>query len=187
MKENLIFSNRKRISARLIVSKVLHLINSVSEYSGKIVSFLVWAGALVLAYEVVARYLFNSPTVWVHGYSQRIFATYFILIGAFTLLKGGHVRVDILTLMFSSYRVRKAFDLINYAFLIFWGGFLVKEGWRLFLTSWKIKEIDEMVLGHPIYPFKFILVVGALLITLQAGAFFAISLTSFIKGQDYER
>ncbi|WP_054032240.1 TRAP transporter small permease subunit [Desulfatitalea tepidiphila] len=146
---------------------LLNVIESISEWSGKIVSYLVWIGAIMLSWEVVARYWFNAPTVWAHGYSQRIFGTYFIMVGAFTLLRGGHVRVDLITSQFS-FRVRKVFDLVNYSFLILWAGVLIREGWLFFLDSWSVREVDEMVLAHPVYPIKFMLLFGAILIFLQA-------------------
>ena len=164
--------------------RLLRAINAISDYTGRAVSYLVWIGALMLAWEVASRYLFNAPTVWAHGYSQRIFGSYFILIGAFTLLRNGHVRVDVIIEKFS-YRVRKVFDLLNFGFLVVWGYFLVVEGWTFFLNSWDLKEVDEMALAHPIYPVKFILVVGALLITLQALGFFLSTMMSLVKGEDY--
>jgi len=163
---------------------ILRSIDQLSEWSGKGFSYLVWIGALMLSWEVVSRYLFDSPTIWAHGYSQRLFGSYFIMVGAFTLLRGGHVRIDLITSQFS-YRVRKAFDLLNYAFLMMWGYVLITEGWRFFMSSWELKEADEMALAHPVYPVKFLLVVGAVLITLQAVSFFIQSLISMVKGEDY--
>ena len=167
------------------MGQVLKIINSMTEWSGKSFSYLVWIGALMLSWEVAVRYVFNAPTIWAHGYSQRIFASYFIMIGAFTLLKGGHVRVDLITCRFS-FRVRKAFDLLNYAFLFLWGGVLIKEGWTFFWRSWELREVDEMALAHPVYPVKLLLFVGAILITLQAISFISSTIVALIKGEKYE-
>jgi TRAP-type mannitol/chloroaromatic compound transport system permease small subunit len=167
------------------MAKLIRTINWMSEWSGKVTSYLVWVGALMLSWEVASRYLFNAPTIWAHGYSQRIFGTYFILIGAFTLLRGGHVRVDLLTNLFS-FRVRKVLDLVNYMFLLLWGAVLITDGWTFFWGSWKLREADEMALAHPMYPIKFLLVVGAVLITLQAISFFITSVVSLVRGEEYE-
>ena len=160
---------------------VLKTIEDISIWSGKIVSFLVWAGAVMLAWEVAARYVFNAPTVWAHGYSQRLFGTYFILVGAFTLARGGHVRIDLITNRFS-FRARKFFDLLNYAFLILWAGVLITEGWLFFMNSWSMREVDEMVLAHPVYPVKFMLLLGAVLILLQGAAMSVSTIASLIRG-----
>jgi len=167
------------------MAKLIRTINWISEWSGKLASYLVWVGAVMLSWEVASRYVFNAPTIWAHGYSQRIFGSYFILIGAFTLLRGGHVRVDLITNMFS-FRVRKVMDLVNYMFLLLWGAVLIAEGWTFFWGSWKLREADEMALAHPMYPVKFLLVVGAVLITLQAISFFITSVVSLVKGEEYE-
>jgi len=161
---------------------VLKAIESITNWSGKIVSYLVWIGAIMLSWEVVARYWFNAPTVWAHGYSQRLFGTYFILIGAFTLLRGGHVRVDLITSRFS-FKTRKLFDLLNYGFLILWAVVLIREGWLFFLDSWSMREVDEMVLAHPVYPYKFMLLLGSVLILLQGVVSVIETIASFGKGE----
>lgn len=165
--------------------KFFKTVNGISEWSGKIVSYLVYVGIIVLAIEVFARYFFNAPTVWAHGYSQRIFGSYFILVGAYTLLKGGHVRVDVLYNRFGL-KGRAFLDMINYAALLLWSSVLILEGWTFFAQSYKLREVDEMVLAHPVYPFKFLLLVGSILITLHGVALFIISLQTFVKGEKYE-
>jgi len=165
--------------------KFFKTVNGISEWSGKIVSYLVYVGIIVLAIEVFARYFFNAPTVWAHGYSQRIFGSYFILVGAYTLLKGGHVRVDVLYNRFGL-KGRAFLDMINYAVLLLWSSVLILEGWTFFAQSYKLREVDEMVLAHPVYPFKFLLLIGSILITLHGVALFIISLQTFVKGEKYE-
>ncbi|MDO9109536.1 MAG: TRAP transporter small permease subunit, partial [Desulfatirhabdiaceae bacterium] len=71
----------------------LRTIDSISLWTGKVCSFLIYFGIAMLVYEVISRYLFGTPTVWAHGYSQRLFGSYFILVGAYTLLMNGHIRV----------------------------------------------------------------------------------------------
>ncbi len=165
--------------------KLLVVTNRLSEWSGKIASFLIYAGIFILVLEVISRYFFNAPTVWAHGYSQRVFGSYFILIGAYTLFLNGHVRVDVLYNRFSL-RKRAFLDVLNYVLLMIWSSVLIKEGITFFMDSWVIRETDEMVLAHPIYPVKFLLVVGAVLITLQGFNKLFISIYVLIKGVEYE-
>lgn len=163
----------------------LRVIDNISDWSGRISSFLVFFGIFILAFEVVARYFFGAPTVWAHGYSQRIFGTYFVLVGAYTLLKNGHVRVDIIYQRFSL-RVRALLDLLNYALLLIWSFVLIREGWMFFMSSYEIREADEMVLAHPVYPVKFFLFVGVVLISLQGLKCLTISIFELVKGVKYE-
>lgn len=133
---------------------------------GKLVSYLVWFGIAIIVLEVVLRYVFNAPTVWGPGYTQRIFGSYFILIGAYTLLQGGHVRVDIL-LNTRSPRWNALLDLLNYSVLLIWTFALLYEGWFYLAESWSFGEIDDSALGHPMWPVKLALFAGVVVITLQ--------------------
>jgi TRAP-type mannitol/chloroaromatic compound transport system permease small subunit len=133
---------------------------------GRLVSHLIWVGIAIVVLEVVLRYVFNAPTVWAPGYTQRIFGSYFILIGAYTLIQGGHVRVD-LFLNSSSPRWNAFLNLINYLVLVIWCSALTYEGWHYFEEAWAFGETDSSALGHPMWPVKLALFVGVLLITLQ--------------------
>lgn len=146
--------------------RLLAWIDRGSLFLGKLASVLVWAGAAVLVWEVVARYVFGAPTVWAHGYTQRIFGAYFILIGAFTLIRGGHVRVD-LFIGPTGTRRRAALDIVNCLFLLVWAGALTWQGWLFFEDALIWGERDDSALGHKMWPIKFCLFAGAALILVQ--------------------
>ena len=146
--------------------KLLRRIEYINVLIGKAVSFLIWIGIVVLCWEVVARYVFGAPTIWAHGYTQRIFGAYFVMVGAYTLNRRNHVRVDLL-LGTASPRFNAFLDLVNCAFLIIWGVVLVWEGFWLFEDAWRFNELDDSVLRHPMWPIKLSLFLGALLITVQ--------------------
>lgn len=145
---------------------LLRLIDQINIFIGRAVSYLIWAGIVVLCFEVVARYGFGQPTLWAHGYTQRIFGAYFVLVGAYTLIRRDHVRVDIF-INTRNPRVNAGLDLFNYAFLILWGAILTREGWLFFEDAWSFNERDDSALGHPMWPIKLSLFLGAGLITLQ--------------------
>ena len=146
--------------------RLLRQIENINIMIGKAISFLIWIGIVVLCWEVVARYVFGAPTIWAHGYTQRIFGAYFVLVGAYTLIRRNHVRVDLL-LNTSSPRFTAFLDLINCIFLIIWGSVLIWEGFWLFEDAWRFNELDDSVLRHPMWPIKLSLFVGAVLITVQ--------------------
>lgn len=160
--------------------KYLVWIDRLNLLVGRLVSYAVWVGAAVLVFEVVSRYAFDSPTIWAHGYTQRIFACYFILIGAYTLLKDGHVRVDIF-LVNRGPRSRALLDALNYGFLLIWCSALTYEGWNFFQEALLWNEKDDSALAHPLWPVKLCLVVAAGLITLQALAGLLRSLAAAVK------
>ncbi|MGC9323630.1 MAG: TRAP transporter small permease subunit [Desulfomonilia bacterium] len=148
------------------MQSIIRCIEGISEYSGRAASWIVYIGIIMLSFEVVARYFFNSPTVWAHGYTQRLFGSYFILIGAYTFVHQGHVRIDIIQGKCSE-RWKNVFDILNCLFLIVWSGILIPSSWNFFMQSFRIREVDEMVLAHPIYWVKFLLFIGMVLIFLQ--------------------
>jgi TRAP-type mannitol/chloroaromatic compound transport system permease small subunit len=156
-------------------------VGAISEWSGKFVAYFIYIGIALLAIEVVLRYFWNAPTVWAHGYSQRLFGSYFILVGAYTLLKDGHVRVDVLYVRYGP-RGKTILDLLNYGLLLIWSTVLLTEGWTFFLRSYRMREVDEMVLAHPVYPVKFLLIIGVLLIALHGLALFLATLKKIVRG-----
>jgi TRAP-type mannitol/chloroaromatic compound transport system permease small subunit len=141
-------------------------IDKLNTAIGKAISLLILVGIVVLCYEVVARYIFGQPTLWAHGYTQRIFGSYFVLVGAYTLLRKDHVRVDIV-LNAAPPRGRAFLDLVNVSFLILWGGVLSWEAFWFFEDSWRFNEVDDSALRHPMWPVKFAMFLGVFMITLQ--------------------
>lgn len=167
------------------MDKFTNAVSIINERLGEAFSYLIYPGIAILFFEVISRYVFNSPTIWAHGYSQRIFGTYFILIGAFTLLKGGHVRIDLLYNRFNK-KVRTMLDILNYVFLLVWSLVLMRTGWDYFMYSFRISEVDEMVLGHPVYPVKFFLVIGAFLIFMQGLSMLIQKIVFLVRGDKIE-
>lgn len=148
---------------------LLAWIDRINSTLGKLVSFLIWIGIAIIVWEVVARYVFNAPSVWAQGYTQRLFAAYFILVGAFTLIQGGHVRVDLL-LNTRSPRWNAFTDLLNVTVLVIWGAALTYEAWLYFQEAWQFGDRDDSALGHPMWPVNLALLMGVTMITVQGVA-----------------
>lgn len=77
------------------MEKFLHGIDTISEWSGKLVMWLVVLLTGMLGYEVVMRYAFNAPTKWAFDLSYMIGGSYFLLGQAYALKMRRHVRIDI--------------------------------------------------------------------------------------------
>ncbi|WP_163851674.1 TRAP transporter small permease subunit [Pseudooceanicola aestuarii] len=159
---------------------ILNWIDRVNLWVGRLVSYGIWIGAAVLVWEVVSRYVFGQPTIWAHGYTQRIFAAYFILIGAYTLLREGHVRVDIL-IANRTPRVRAMFDVLCFGMLLIWCLALAWEGWNFFQEALLWNEKDDSALAHPLWPVKLCMVVAAVLFSLQAASAFIRALVTALS------
>ena len=146
--------------------RLLHWIDQASTLVGKTASYAIWIGMVFVCYEVVMRYVFSSPTVWVQGYMQRLFGAYFILVGAYTLVQRGHVRVDLI-LVNASPRRTALLDMLNYAALLIWMVALSFEAWLFLVDSWRFNERDETALGYSLWPIKLALLIGVVLMGLQ--------------------
>ena len=62
--------------------------------SGKVVAWMILPMSLSLVYEVVARYVFNAPTIWASDVSQILYGMFFMLGSAYALQRQQHIRTD---------------------------------------------------------------------------------------------
>lgn len=143
-------------------------IDWLSESVGKMAGLLIVVLALIVSYDVVKRYFFGQPTVWAQEMSAMLFGTFIILGGAYTAKENKHVNMDIFYSRFSA-RGRAILDIVTFFILTipFLGILLWKGGegaWRSVATL----EHDSSQWGPPLYPFRIMLPLGALLFLLQA-------------------
>jgi TRAP-type mannitol/chloroaromatic compound transport system permease small subunit len=143
-------------------------IDWLSESVGKMAGLLIVVLALIVSYDVVKRYFFGQPTVWAQEMSAMLFGTFIILGGAYTAKENKHVNMDIFYSRFSA-RGRAILDIVTFFILTipFLGILLWKGGegaWRSVANL----EHDSSQWGPPLYPFRIMLPLGALLFLLQA-------------------
>jgi TRAP-type mannitol/chloroaromatic compound transport system permease small subunit len=165
------------------ILKCLRVIDALSEWTGKTVSFFIFFLALIVGYEVVARYLFRSPTLWVHETSAMLFGTFIIIGGAYTAFRGGHVNMDVIYGSFAP-RVRAMLDVLTFFVALAFVGVLVWKGGASALRSLKMLEHASTQWGPPIFPFRIMLPLGASLLLLQLLAKFIRDLTILITGKE---
>ena len=77
------------------IVRIIDRIEQFSEWSGRVVSWLVLAMVLVIGYDVIMRYVFLSGSVGLQELEWHLFALLFLLGAAYTFKHEGHVRVDI--------------------------------------------------------------------------------------------
>ena len=165
------------------ILKCLHIVDLVSEWSGRVVCYLIFFLALIVGYEVVARYLFKSPTQWGHELSVMFFGTFIVMGGAYTSLKGGHVNMDVIYGSFSP-RIRALLDVFTVLIAFIFVGVLVWKGWESAWRSIKLLEEASTQWGPPLYPFRIMLPLGALLLFLQLFAKFIRDLMTLATGKE---
>jgi TRAP-type mannitol/chloroaromatic compound transport system permease small subunit len=141
-------------------------IDRLSYYAGEFVSY--WAVIAVFCYyfEVVARYVFNSPTIWVHEGMFLMFGMQYLVAGAYAALTDAHVKVDIFYAEWSP--LRKALvDLLTSVFFFIFAGTLLVTGWIFAMDATEVGEISFSEWAIAYWPFKWAIVVGAVLLILQ--------------------
>lgn len=148
-----------------MVARLTGGVDRLSEVSGRLFAWLVAPLILGVCYEVVARYLFNSPTFWAYDLSYMLYAGIFFLGAPYALRRGAHVRTDFLYNALSA-RVRAAIDLVGYLLFLPALGFLTRILFEDALRSWRIREASD-TWRAPFYPLRWMMAVACLLLFLQ--------------------
>ena len=146
--------------------RIVRFIDSISTLVGKTFAWLIVVLTLHVCWEVAARYILNQPSAWAFDLQMMYYGILFMMAGAYTLAKNGHVRGDILY-GFLPPRVQAGLDLLLFIVFFFPGVIaLVWAGWYYAGYSIAIREHSSLMAnGPPIYPFKaFIPAAGAVLL-----------------------
>ncbi len=164
------------------MKKALKVIDRMSEWTGRLVSFLILFMTGVILFEITARYIFGKPTTWAFEISLALYGIYVALLGAYTLVTGGHVNVDILYSRFSP-RARAGVNSFSWLIFFLWCGALAWTGWIRGIESLMIRESESTAFGCPIYPVKLSLAVGGSLLFLQGLAGYIRNIYTFVTGR----
>lgn len=140
-------------------------IDWISEQSGVFVSFWTVNAVVFYFFEVVMRYLFNMPTIWVHEASFLLLGMQYLLAGAFALLHGAHVRVDVLYNLLPV-RGRVGMDIFTSMFFFIFAMVLMLTSWTFFHNSYTMNETTVETWGIQYWPVKAMMLLGSILIFL---------------------
>ncbi|MFH1910786.1 MAG: TRAP transporter small permease subunit [Pseudomonadota bacterium] len=150
------------------MNKLLLRIDKISTFVGKIFSWLIVSLTLLITYEVFSRYALDDPHPWAFDGMIMMYGTLFMMSGAYTLSKNGHVRGDILYGFFPP-RLQAGLDLTLY-FLFFLPGVvaLCWAGYNYAGDSWRILEHSGITAdGPPVYQFKTVIPVAGAFLLMQ--------------------
>jgi TRAP-type mannitol/chloroaromatic compound transport system permease small subunit len=149
------------------MKNVLLMVDRASTWLGQTFAWLIVALTALIAWEVFSRYVLNNPHDWALDAQIMMYGTLFMLAGAYTLAKNGHVRGDVLYGFFEP-RTQAWIDLILYG-LFFLPGIvaLTWAGWTFAQESLAIRESTFSATPLPLYPFKFMIPVAGLMLLLQ--------------------
>ena len=149
------------------------------------VSWLIVAIMLVMATEVVARYVFDNPTVWAYDTTYQLSGIFYLFTAAFVLLHRGDVRVDLFYSRYST-KTKKIVDLVLTPLLLFSAvGVLTQQAW---FFAFRALAMGETIMGGiwepSMIPFRFLVAIGFSLVALAGINWFIRDLLYFIADKE---
>lgn len=147
------------------------VIDTVTEKIGRAISLIALPIMLIIAVEVVARYVFKSPTRWAWPLSTHLFGVLSLFGGAYALLHGSHIRVDVLYERFGS-RLKLASNVLTVVCFLLFIALLVWQGYVMAEMSVGSREVIRGIIHFPVYPLKILVPVAAFVFLLQGIAIF---------------
>ncbi len=162
------------------------VVDAVNERLGKWTAWLVLAAVVISAANATSRYALNmASNAWLEM-QWYLFGVVFMIGAAWTMKANEHVRVDVV-----SSRLSKALrDRIEvFGLLAFFFPFVLIHlyySWPFFMTSWRTQEWSTNAGGLILWPAKFMVMFGFLLLTLQ-GVSELIKRVAIIRGILHEK
>ena len=150
-------------------SRVTDAIEMVNVKAGEFVAWWSLIAVFVYYYEVIARFVFNSPTNWVHESMFLMFGMQYMLSGAYAYREDQHVRVDVIYAKFSP-RGKAIADIVTSVFFFIFIGTMFVTGIRFAADAVNAREVSFTEWGIQYWPVKLAIPIGAALLLLQGVA-----------------
>ena len=167
---------------------IIARIDAFTRGTAWIVSWFTAVLIIAVSYEVIARRVFNEPTVWAFDLTYMFYGALFMLGSHYALLKGAHIRTDML---WDKYSDRKKGVVDSIAYLVFFFPSLILLFWISVddaYYAWQIGETSEQTAWRPlIYPLKMVVPLTALLLFVQGISELLKSLYAARSGRAYEQ
>jgi len=151
-----------------MISGVIRTIDLLNKSVGHAFAWCIVILVLGVSYEVFVRYALNDPTSWAFDFSFILYGALFLMSGAYTLSRGGHVRADIFYRRLKP-RTQAGLEFVLYILFYFPGVLaLVIAGWGYGHEAMAIKEVSvNSPVGVPIWPLKMLIPAAGVLLVLQ--------------------
>jgi len=147
--------------------KFCKIVDNINKWFGHAICYLLIFITLTGVYEVSMRYFFGLPTIWVWELNAHIQAMFIALGGGYVLLGNAHVKIDLIYASLSI-RVKAIVDVFSSFFTFLYLGVFLLQTSKMVLGSIRNLEHSSTLFSLPVYPFKFVLVIGSFLFLLQA-------------------
>lgn len=150
---------------------MVRIIERISNATGVIAGWLIAPLVFAAVYEVIARYVFNAPTIWAYEIGYLMTGSSFLLGMAYALSRDAHIRIDVLSAMLSQ-RTKAVIDLVCYVgLLIPFLAWLTHLLWTRALGAMISGEKSgQSAWNPPLWPFRTVFFVAFALLLLQVVA-----------------
>jgi len=157
------------------------LIDSINEYVGRTVYWLVLVAVLVSAANATSRYaLDRASNAWLE-LQWYLFAAVFLLCSGYTLLHNEHIRIDVIAGRLSR-RTQVWIDIFGTLFFLLpMATYILWLSWPIFMNAWNSNEISASAGGLVRWPARAMVPAGFFLLTLQ-GVSELIKRVAFLQG-----
>lgn len=147
----------------------VRIVEALNHRVGRIAMYLIFVLAGVLMWSVIAKAFFR-PALWTQEMAQFTMIAYFVLGGAYSLMLGAHVRMDLLYGRWSV-RTRAAVDGVTILALIFFLAVMLWGGIDSTIYAFEVNERSRTVWRPYMAPIKIVICTGVFLMLLQCVAF----------------
>lgn len=167
------------------LSRLCKAIDLFTEWSGQALKWLALVLMAIMVFEVVARYVFNRPTIWAFDLSYMVGGSMMLLGAAYVLLHNGHVRVDLFYHKFKP-RVRHTVDAV-FSVVYFFPVHIVllSYAFKYAKRAWLTGETSGLGIWEPsIFPFRLAILIGFLLFLTQGVSWWLKSVRGALGRED---
>ena len=168
---------------RHLLKRLVNTITGVNLVIAHFVAAILLLFGGIMLFEAISRHFFDSPTTWAFEISKMAFGFYMICGGAYTMIRGDHVSMD---LLYSNWppRTKAIMDSITFiCFLLFITTLLYLAAHDA-MNSISFRETSNSTLAQPLYQWKVALAVAVGLLFLQGAAGFIKNLWFAVYGEE---
>ena len=168
-----------------ILKLIVKGIDWLAEWSGLTIRWLAIIIMFTMTFEVIMRYIFNSPTAWSYDTTIMMGGAFFLISTPYVLLHRGHIRIDLLYSRYSM-RLQKIVDLIFTVLFLFTAlAVFTQQAWKFAFWSLEVGEISQFGYWEPtMTPFRFAVAIGFSLLSLESISWFIREMYAAITGRE---
>ena len=149
--------------------RFLNWIDTINEWIGRIFCSTLIFIMVFAVYEVIRRYFFSNPTTWVWEINSQLLCFMGALAGGYALLHNAHVSVDIVASRLKP-KSKAVLNIITSPLFFLFSGCLIWYGGKEAIRAYVVDQHVISTFASPLWPIKFIIVLGGVLIFLQGVA-----------------